>query len=129
EVDQVRAVVEQSGRATSEHTLSREEAARMLGLSIGQWDQLGVRGLLPPGGWAAHPERFGAGGRRKLYTPAEVQQVREAIRSLKESRRPTIGGEPAVTVKEAAEMIGISRAVWYDWERRGWTPEGVWVHR
>ena len=130
EVDQARAAVERSGRATSEHTITREEAARMLGLTIGQWDQLGVRGLLPPGGWASHPERFGRGGRRKLYTPAEVEQVREAIEVRKQQRpRPTIEGEPAVTVKEAAEMIGISRGVWYEWERRGWAPQGTWIPR
>ena len=126
EVEAARAAVERSGRATAKHTISREEAAEMLGLTIGQWDQLVHQGLVPRGCWAPPIPGGGHGGRRTLYSPEQIEQAREAL-AAKQSRKPMIDGERVIPLKEAAAMIGIPRKQWYIWERKGWMPEGRMV--
>jgi predicted DNA-binding transcriptional regulator AlpA/DNA-binding XRE family transcriptional regulator len=109
--------------ATPRHTITKEQAARQAGVCVHAWHELSSRGQLPEGRWAPNPKGSGKGGLRKLYTPEDVEALKDAMRQLEDERRPTIDGTPALTVREAAETINISIPLWYDWGRRGWLPQ------
>jgi DNA-binding transcriptional MerR regulator/DNA-binding XRE family transcriptional regulator len=112
--------------ATAEHTVTREEAARRVGISVEMWDQWGRKGIVPAGRWAPHEKGLGYGGLRKLYTPADVRAVREALDALGVGR--ALNATPAHTIsqREAARMLGVEASAWQKWERRGLVPEGAW---
>jgi transposase len=115
--------VEATNPATPEHTISPKEAQRMLGISASRMYDMQCRGLFPPGRWTLPDKATGTGGRRKLYTPEEVEQARVALAGLM-NRRPEIDGREAMTLKDAAAHIGLTRAQWRAWQDKGWAPKG-----
>ncbi len=124
EVDAARAAVEHAGFATPEHTISYNEVVEMLGISKSRMYEMIKRGVFPPGRWATPAQGQGRGNRRKMFTPAEVEQARAALAALM-NQGPMIDGQPAVTLQEAAQRIGLSRTQWYAWQKKGWVPMGT----
>ncbi len=128
EVDAARAAVESSGLATPEHTIYYDEVVEMLGISKSRMYEMIKSGRFPPGRWAAPAEGNGRGNRRKMFTPAEVDEARAALDAFM-SQGPQIDGRPAITLKDAAARLGLSRAQWYAWQKKGWAPKGTPVSR
>ncbi|MEQ9095800.1 MAG: helix-turn-helix domain-containing protein [Phycisphaerales bacterium] len=124
EVDAARAAVERTEPATPEHTISYNEVVDMLGISKSRMYEMIKSGRFPPGRWTAPDKATGTGGRRKMFSPAEVDQARAALAAFM-NQGPTIDGEPAVTLQEAAQRIGLSRTQWYAWQKKGWVPMGT----
>lgn len=123
EVDAAYATVQRTNPATPEHTISPKEAARMLGITDSRMYEMTRRGLFPPGRWAPPDKATGTGGRRKLYTPAEIEEARAALAGFM-ARGPEIDGQEAMTLKDAAAMIGLTLAQWRAWQEKGWAPKG-----
>ncbi|MGD1915424.1 MAG: AP2 domain-containing protein [Phycisphaerales bacterium] len=123
EVEQARAAVERSGLATPEHTVTYDQVVEMLGISKSRMYEMIKSGRFPPGRWAAPTEGNGRGNRRKMFTPAEVEQARTALAEFM-NKGPEIDGKPAVTLQDAAAMIGLTRAQWRAWQDKGWAPKG-----
>lgn len=128
EVDAARAAVERSGPATPEHTVTYNEVVQTLGISNSRMYQMLKSGAFPQGRWALPDKATGTGGRRRMFTPAEVEEARAALAELL-NKGPEIDGQPAITLAQAAERIGISRAQWYAWQKRGWVEKGTPISR
>lgn len=124
EVDAARAAVERSGPATPEHTITYDQVVEMLGISKSRMYEMLKSGRFPQGRWAPPAKGSGRGNRRKMFTPAEVQQARAALAEFM-NQGPTIDGEPAITLTDAAASLGLSRAQWYAWQQKGWAPMGT----
>jgi DNA-binding transcriptional MerR regulator/predicted DNA-binding transcriptional regulator AlpA len=124
EVDAARAAVERSGPATPEHTITYDQVVEMLGISKSRMYEMLKSGRFPQGRWAPPAKGNGRGNRRKMFTPAEVQQARAALAEFM-NQGPTIDGEPAITLTDAAASLGLSRAQWYAWQQKGWAPMGT----
>ncbi|MEQ8317735.1 MAG: helix-turn-helix domain-containing protein [Phycisphaerales bacterium] len=124
EVDAARAAVERSGLATPEHTITYDQVVEMLGISKSRMYEMIKSGRFPPGRWATPAEGNGRGNRRKMFTPAEVEDARAALDAFM-NQGPEIDGQPAITLKDAAARIGLSRAQWYAWQKKGWAPMGT----
>ncbi|MFI4915264.1 MAG: MerR family transcriptional regulator [Phycisphaerales bacterium JB060] len=124
EVDAARAAVRQAEPATPEHTISYNEVVDMLGISKSRMYQMIKSGRFPPGRWATPAQGNGRGNRRKMFTPAEVEQARAALAEFM-NQGPTIDGQPAITLSDAAQRIGLSRTQWYAWQKKGWVPMGT----
>lgn len=123
EVDAARAAVERAGTATPEHTISYNEVVEMLGISKSRMYEMIKSGRFPPGRWAAPAEGNGRGNRRKMFTPAEVEEARAALAAFM-NRGPRIDGQEAMTLQDAAALIGLTRAQWRAWQDKGWAPKG-----
>lgn len=124
EVDAARAAVERTNPATPEHTIPYNDVARMLGISKSRLYQMLKSGVFPEGRWALPDKATGTGGRRRMFTPAEVEEARAALAAFM-NKGPEIDGQPAITLGEAAARIGISRGLWYAWQKKGWAPKGT----
>ncbi len=124
EVDAARAAVQRTEPATPEHTVSYTQVIEMLGISNSRMYEMLKSGIFPQGRWALPDKATGTGGRRRMFTPAEVEQARAALAEFM-NKGPEIDGQPAITLTQAAELIGLSRAQWYGWQKKGWAPMGT----
>ncbi|MFI4882163.1 MAG: hypothetical protein ACIAQU_06215, partial [Phycisphaerales bacterium JB064] len=128
EVRQARAALDEIGfgrsaNATEAHTLTQREAAKLLGVeasALGGWEK---RGLMPMGAWA----RANKGpSLRKMYTPEQVEEAREALRAQGVRCFARATDEHTHTSKQAARLIGVPWGTWHHWEHQGRTPIGAW---
>jgi len=124
EVDAAKAAVERTNPATPEHTIPYNDVARRLGISKSRLYEMLKSGVFPQGRWALPDKATGTGGRRRMFTPAEVEEARAALAAFM-SKGPEIDGQPAVTLTDAAASIGLSRGQWYAWQQKGWAPKGT----
>lgn len=124
EVDAAKAAVERTEPATPEHTIPYNDVARMLGISKSRMYEMLKSGIFPQGRWAPPDKATGTGGRRRMFTPAEVEEARAALAAFM-NKGPEIDGQEAITLKDAAASIGLSRAQWYAWQKKGWAPMGT----
>src|SRR5688572_717751 len=99
--------------------VTRDEGARMFGVSWHTWKQWAIDGKLPAGKWACRP-----GGRPcKIYAVEDLGRLMAEMRAtvFKDARLPGKFHVPDgfVTREQACRMFGITKTKWDRWTWRG----------